>query len=228
MPRLSQSGRDIRSTRPGEPATLVPVTALDALLTGLLAGLGVAVPLGPVGLLVARAGAVAGLRRGLAAAGGVAVVDAGYAVVAATAGAGVSRVLAGHERVVAVVASVVLAGVAVHLLRGSRRPAPAAAPGPPDRSGPALATTARFVLLTAVNPLTLVTFAALAAALPPATPVAWFVAGVAGASAAWQCLLASAGSLVRHRAGAAARRWTGPVGAAAVLVAALVTLARAL
>lgn len=203
------------------------MTALDALLTGLLAGFGVAVPLGPVGLLVARAAAVAGLRRGLAAAGGVALVDAGYAVVAATAGSGVARALAGHERVVAVAAALVLAGVAAHLLRGTRRPGPATPPGP-EASEPALATTARFALLTAVNPLTLVTFAAVAAALPPATPAAWFVVGVAGASAAWQAVLASAGSFVRHRAGEAARRWTGPVGVAAVLVAALVTLARAL
>lgn len=206
----------------------MPVTALDALLTGLLAGFGVAVPLGPVGLLVARAGAVAGLRRGLAAAGGVALVDAGYAVVAATAGGAVSRTLAGHERAVAVTASVVLAAVAAHLLRGSRRPAPATDGAAPDVPGSALGTAARFVLLTAVNPLTLVTFAALAAALPPATQAAWFVTGVAGASAAWQVLLASAGSLVRHRAGEAVRRWTGPVGAVAVLVAALVTLVRAL
>lgn len=198
------------------------------LVVGLLAGLGVAVPLGPVGLLVARTGAVQGLRHGLAAAAGVAAVDTGYAVLAAVAGTGIGSALAGRERPVAVAAAVVLLGVAAHLLRSAVRAEVAAGDGPRPGTGSPLRVTVRFVALTAVNPLTVLTFAALTAALPPGSAGAGFVVGVAAASGAWQTVLAASGALLGARTGPAGRRRTGIAGAVAVAVAALVTLARAL
>lgn len=205
---------------------LAAAGVVPGLVAGVLAGLGVAVPLGPVGLLVARTGAVHGLRHGLAAGAGVAAVDTTYAVLAAVAGDRLGAALAGRERVVSLVAAVVLLAVAAHLLRDATRARPVdAAPVAP---GSPLGVAGRFVLLTAVNPLTVLTFAALTAALPPGSAGIAFVAGVAGASAAWQSLLAVSGSLLGARSGPAASRWTGIVGSAAVGVAALVTLARAL
>lgn len=198
------------------------------LVVGVLAGLGVAVPLGPVGLLVVRTGAVQGLRHGLAAAAGVAGVDTGYAVLAAAAGTGIGQALAGRERPVAVVAAVVLLGVAAHLLRSAVRADPAPDVGARPGTGSPVRVAARFVLLTAINPLTVLTFAALTAALPHGTAGVGFVVGVAVASGAWQSVLAGSGALLGARTGATGRRRTGIAGAAAVAVAALVTLARVL
>ncbi|QZN85839.1 LysE family transporter [Cellulomonas sp. C5510] len=210
--------------------TPLPDGPVAALASGVLAGLGVAVPLGPVGVLVVRTSALDGLRRGLAAAAGVAAVDCGYAALAATAGAALSRVLAGRERAVALVAALVLVVVGGALLRGAlavARPAAPADDGEPQRPAAALRVALRFVLLTAVNPLTLVTFAAVAASLPGRPAGVWFVTGVAAASAAWQTALAGAGAALGRRVGAGGRRLTGVVGAGAVLVAAAVALVRA-
>jgi len=146
---------------------------------------------------------------------------------AVTAGAVTAPVLAGHERAVAALAAAVLAGVAVHLLRASRRPAAPEAAGPGRAPLSPVRTAARFAALTAVNPLTLVTFAAVAAALPPGTSAPWFVPGVAAGSGAWQVVLACGGALLRRHGGDRVRRRSGPVGAAVVLAAAVLVLARA-
>lgn len=121
---------------------------------------------------------------------------------------------------------------------GSRRgpgstPEPGSVPGPGPLPGLAtstrgpLAVAGRFVLLTAVNPLTVVTFAAVAASVPGRAAGVWFVVGVAAASGAWQSVLAGAGAVLGRRVGAAGRRATGVAGAGAVLAAAVVALARA-
>lgn len=214
---------------PALPALLdAPATA--ALGAGVLAGLGVAVPLGPVGVLVARTAALDGWRHGLAAAGGVAAVDCGYAVVAATAGAALAEALAGRERVLSLGAAAVLVVVGAVLLRSAlaapRGPMAEPTPGRAPRRGP-LGVAGRFVLLTAVNPLTVVTFAAVAASVAGRAAGVWFVVGVAAASGAWQSALAGAGVVLGRRVGAAGRRPTGVVGAGAVLAAAVVALARA-
>lgn len=234
---------------------LLDAPAASALAAGVLAGLGVAVPLGPVGVLVARTAALDGWRHGMAAAGGVAAVDCGYAVVAATGGAALARALAGRERALSLGAAAVLVVVGLVLLRAAltapRGPLAeaVAAPGPGSRQGPGstpepgpapgpapglatstrrpLAVAGRFVLLTAVNPLTVVTFAAVAASVPGRAAGVWFVAGVAAASGAWQSVLAGAGAVLGRRVGSAGRRATGVVGAGAVLAAAVVALARA-
>ncbi|MBD3780165.1 MAG: LysE family transporter [Micrococcales bacterium] len=230
---------------------LLDAPAASALAAGVLAGLGVAVPLGPVGVLVARTAALDGWRHGMAAAGGVAAVDCGYAVVAATGGAALARALAGRERALSLGAAAVLVVVGLVLLRAAltapRGPLAeaVAAPGPGSRQGPGstpepgpapglatstrgpLAVAGRFVLLTSVNPLTVVTFAAVAASVPGRAAGVWFVVGVAAASGAWQSVLAGAGAVLGRRVGAAGRRATGVVGAGAVLAAAVVALARA-
>ncbi|GIG56472.1 hypothetical protein Lfu02_08440 [Longispora fulva] len=179
------------------------------------AGLGVAVPLGGVGVLLLQEGML-GWRRGLAAASAVACVDGAFTAGAVLAGSAVSALLAGHERPVRWAAALVLAAVAVRGLLGLRRPV-----GPPSTAPPAARIFLRFVGLTAVNPTTMVYFAALAAALPGRIggggPLGVFVAGVLVASLAWQVTLAAVGATVGARLGTGARRWTHVLGNALVL-----------
>ena len=66
-----------------------------AFVAGAVAGVGVALPLGAVGVLVVSEGLHRGWRPAAAAATGVALVDLGYAAVAVAAGTAVTDVPAG-------------------------------------------------------------------------------------------------------------------------------------
>src|SRR4051812_40043562 len=168
---------------------------LTALVLGALAGLAVAMPVGPVGVLLLREGVLRGTRVAAGAAAGIATVDLAYAAVAVVLGGSVSRALAVHEdalRGASAGVLLVVGALGVHSWwRARRRPAASADDVAP--AGGAAAAYARFVGLTAVNPLTALTFATVAVGLAarlggtggtPAGPgsVAAFVVGAGVAS----------------------------------------------
>jgi threonine/homoserine/homoserine lactone efflux protein len=191
-------------------------------LSGLLAGWGVAIPLGAIGVLLVDLGMRAGLRHAAAAAAAVATADLLYAGIAAGAGSAAAGLLGPHERALRLAAAAVLAAVALASLRKVRGRA-AAAPRPP---GPPGRLYARFLGLTAVNPTTVVYFAALIAGLPavasaPAGAKVVFVVAVGLASLSWQLVIAASGAALHHRLPAAARLWTALAGNALVLGLAL-------
>ncbi len=197
-----------------------------ALLAGALAGLGVALPLGAIGVLLLQEGVAHGWRPAAAGATGVAVVDLAYAAVAVAAGTAIAQALAGHERAVGQVGAVVLLAVAGRGLWGvlrTRRTGQdsAAPPGPAGPAPSAGRVLLRFVALTAINPLTAVYFvvltAGLGARLAGAEARAGFVAGVFAASLAWQLVLAGAGALAGTRLPAALRTATSVAGYLIVL-----------
>jgi arginine exporter protein ArgO len=180
-----------------------------AVLSGLLAGYGIAMPVGAIAVFLIRLGAAACLCIGAAAGLGAATVDGGFALAAVAGGAGLARrvtAVAGplHWAAGATLA-IVAAWMAVAALRRYR--SPAAAP----RVGLALRTPLRAYAalagVTVVNPLTAVYWAALvlgrqasAAAFTPAQAGA-FVAAVFTASASWQLVLVSGGALTGRLAG---------------------------
>jgi threonine/homoserine/homoserine lactone efflux protein len=175
-----------------------------ALIAGLAAGLAIAMQVGAVSLLLMEAAVVGGPRTGVAAGMGVATADLAFAVVAAVAGATAGAALAGHEGEIRVFAAIVLAAIAVHGLLAIARERSAAAALPDEPGVRPRAEYARFLAITAANPLTIASFAAVAAALSldgPAAAVA-FAAGVGVASAAWHLAL----TLVAGHAG----RWMTP------------------
>jgi arginine exporter protein ArgO len=174
---------------------------VDALGAGALAGLGVALPLGAVGVLIVQEGISGGWRPASAAATGVALVDGAYAAVAVAAGTAVTTALAGLERAIQLVGAVVLLAVAVRGLLALRTPAGSGRAA--DTPVPQSRVLRRFVGLTAVNPMTAVYFVVLTAGLggvvaDPASGAA-FAAGVLIASLAWQLTLAAAASLAGAR-----------------------------
>jgi threonine/homoserine/homoserine lactone efflux protein len=208
------------------PSALAPVDLVPVLGAGLLAGLGVAVPLGAVGVLLLQEGLARGRRGAVLGATGIAVVDLGYAVVAVLAGGAVTTALAGRQDEVRLVSGLVLAGLALVGLSGtvrggrSRRGA-RAAPAPAPVPTRAVGSVWRVVALTALNPLTAVYFTALAAGLgdrlaTPATATA-FVVGVFVGSLAWQLVLALVGSGIGSRLTPVARTWTSVAGYGLVL-----------
>ena len=133
----------------------------EPLLSGLLAGWGVAIPLGAIGLMVVDVGMRAGMRPAAAAAAGVATADFLYAALAAAAGAAVARALEPHAHALRLAAAAVLALVAARGLLALR-----ARPAERGTMPPGRRLYLRFVALTSINPLTVAYFAALIAGLP--------------------------------------------------------------
>jgi len=194
----------------------------EAILSGLLAGWGVAIPLGAIGVMIVDLGMRAGFRPAAAAAAGVATADLLYAAVAAAAGAAAAHLLAPHEHVLRLVSAGVLAAVAVLGLLALRRRSEVRAAGPAG----AHHVYARFLALTSVNPTTVAYFAALIAGLPavasaPASAKLVFVVGAGVASLSWQLVLAGSGAALHHRLPASARVWTAVAGNALVLALAV-------
>src|SRR3954464_12405071 len=110
--------------------------AVAALITGIAAGLAIAMQFGAVSLLLVETAVAGGPRAGIAAGMGVATVDLLFAAGAAAAGAAAGAGLAGHGAGRRLVAAATLAGIAVHGLLGLRRPAAEGRVGPMRHEGP--------------------------------------------------------------------------------------------
>jgi threonine/homoserine/homoserine lactone efflux protein len=162
---------------------------LLAVWAGVLAGFGIAMPVGPVAVMVLREGMVNGRRSGLAAGAGVATVDLAYCGLAVGAGAVLEPVIRLLGPWPGYVGGAVLILLAAWQLRPQRQAGTPGQPALPARG----AVFVRFVAMTAVNPATLLYFFALAGALP--SGMGWaFVLGAAAASLGWQSGLALVGS----------------------------------
>ncbi len=197
-----------------------------ALLLGLAAGLAVAVPLGPVGLLILDRSAQRGRSYGYAAAGGVATVDLAYAALAVTGSAWAAAAIEPWRRPAGLIAAGVLAALGLMALIGPRRRGAEEAVSlaePADQRRLAR-TYLSFVGLTALNPATVTYFAALAVGLSEHL-ASWsarsvFVLAAGVASLAWQSLLVILGGVLAARA-ARLRQLTRRIGGGLLLVYAL-------
>lgn len=205
---------------------------ISAFLSGVVAGYGVAVPVGAIAILIVGLTARTSLRVGTAAALGVATADGLYALIAVIGGAALASLIepvAGPMRWLATAVLLVLAGhTALTAVRQHRDPASAARPGR------GLATPGRAYLgllaLTMLNPLTIVYFAALVLGRQASDGLtaggeAMFVVGVSAASASWQLLIAGGGALVgRALTGRRGRLLTALLSSALIVALATVTL----
>jgi threonine/homoserine/homoserine lactone efflux protein len=163
-----------------------------ALIAGLAAGLAIAMQVGAVSLLLVETAVSGGKRVGIAAGMGVATVDLLFAAAAAVAGGTAGAVLARHEGELKTVAAIVLAAIAVHGLLTMKSERDDARED--TRSDGPLAHYIRFFAITSANPLTIASFAAVAASMSmkSAGPAIAFAAGVGAASAGWHLLLTAA------------------------------------
>ena len=195
------------------------------LLAGAVAGFAIAVPIGPVGVLLVDTGVRHGLRVGLAAGLGVALADPAYASAAVIAGGAIAGVLAPVAEALRVVSAVVLVVVGVLLIRAAlrRTDGPARSATPPHAGR----TTLRFLALTIANPPTAIYFASLVLGLPavahgtPAYAPAAFALAAFLASLSWQSTMAGLGALLHHGLPGRASRATGVAGGVIVLALAL-------
>ncbi|MET8254699.1 LysE family transporter [Micromonospora sp. NPDC005197] len=186
-----------------------------AFLAGLVAGYGVAVPVGAIAVLVLGLSARTSFRVGAAGALGVATADGFYATIAVLGGAAIAGLIAPVAGPLRVVAAVVLLALAAHGAWRALRPRPTAtAPSVGRGMDTPVRAYAGVLALTLLNPATVVYFAALVFGrgdTAEAGPVAaaLFVLGAFVASASWQLLIAGGGTLVgRLLAGPRGRRAT--------------------
>lgn len=194
----------------------------DVLLSGLVIGYAIAVPVGAVAALIITLSSRTSWAVGASAGLGVATVDGVYAAVAVIAGQQVARALEPIEaglQVVSVVALLVIA--ALTLLHAVR---PGGTRVQDGRSWTPLRAWLVFVGITAVNPATVVYFAAIVLGgtvdIEGPAEGTVFVLAAFLASASWQVFVASIGTgLGRWIAGPRGRRTTGVV--AAVVIALL-------
>jgi len=183
----------------------------EALVAGLLAGYGVAVPVGAIAALIVSLTARTSFRVGAAAALGVATADGIYALAAVLGGAALASLVEPISTPLRWVAAAVLVGLAartaVAAIRHHRNGATA-------RSAAGLGTPARAFLgllgLTLLNPATIVYFGALVLGRQTVDELSAagggiFIVAAFAASASWQLLLAGGGTLV-------GRLLTGPRG----------------
>ncbi|MBB2941482.1 arginine exporter protein ArgO [Actinoplanes lutulentus] len=174
-----------------------------AFLAGVVAGYGIAVPVGAIGVLIAGLSARTSLRVGAAAGLGAATADGIYALVAVVGGAAVAAVIAPFATPLRWAGAVVLLGLAGwtawgalrHRAKDQSRVLPAKE-GPENGSGAVLRAYLGVLALTLFNPATVIYFAALVLGSGGAGGGVWFVAGAFLASASWQLLIAGGGSLI--------------------------------
>jgi arginine exporter protein ArgO len=200
----------------------------DVALKGLVTGWAIAVPVGAVGALLVTLTARTSWQVGAAGAMGIATVDGGYALLAVVGGAALAELLEPVATALRIASGVVLLAVAAITAATtltSRNGTRDVRPMTPRQS------YALFVGITAINPATVVYFAAIVLGNTDLTETAAqsavFVLAAFVASASWQLLLASGGAtLGRAITSPRGRRVTGLVSAAVIAVLAVHTMTR--
>jgi threonine/homoserine/homoserine lactone efflux protein len=194
---------------------------VSAFIEGLLAGYGIAMPVGAIGVLLIDLALRRGFRPAVAAALGAATADLTYALIAVLLGAAVAEWLEPYQDTLRMVSGIVLLLIAANLARGAlkRRMGQPEVEERVDSAGVA-SIYLRFLGLTILNPATITYFVALIVGLDKGsadlTAKTLFVVAVFLASASWQVFLAGVGAVLHKRLPEGTRLAVGLVGVAVV------------
>ncbi|MGA2186026.1 MAG: LysE family transporter [Bryobacteraceae bacterium] len=184
---------------------------------GAAAGLAIAAPVGPIGLLCIRRTLNQGRLAGFASGLGAAAADLIYAMIAATGISALNAWLLQRASWLSVAGALFLIALGIRTWR--ERPSGESAS---ERTGGLGASFGSTFLLTLTNPMTIVSFAGLMAGLgavaasSKAEPFS-LATGVFLGSAAWWLVLSVTTGLLRHRLSPASLHWVNR-GAAATLI----------
>ena len=198
------------------------------LLRGILIGLSIAAPVGPIGVLCIRRTLADGRAAGLATGLGAATADAVYGCIAALGLTAVTGALTGAQSWIRVIggAFLLVLGARSFLAHAESRAAEAKGIG-------LLGAYASTFLLTLTNPMTILSFLAVFAALglgatrggPMAAAV--LVLGVLLGSTLWWFFLSFGVSLFRDRVDARGLRWVNRISGAVIVGFGILAIASA-
>ncbi|MFN2159400.1 MAG: LysE family transporter [Anaerolineales bacterium] len=198
---------------------------------GILAGYGIAIPVGAIAILIVNVALRCGFQVGFLAGAGAAAVDLLYASLAVIAGSAIVVALEPISTQLRILSGVVLLGLALYGLwrglAGSHAGSEVIGACNPAR------TFWQFLLLTLINPMTVVYFTALILGMDPGQEILWidkiaFISGAAIASLSWQTLLAGLGSLGKEHLSESFQRLAVIAGNLIIFVLGVLILVRAL
>lgn len=196
----------------------------DFFARGLMIGVAIAAPVGPIGLLCIRRSLAAGFPLGFMTGLGAAAADGVYGAVAAFGLTAVSSFLVAQQRWLALGGGLALLYLGWQTLR-RRRTATVAAAGANGGAESLAGAFGQTFVLTLANPATILSFVAVFAGLGlvgdagnSAAGAMTIVAGVVVGSAAWWLFLAGGTAALRRQIPPAAVAWINTL-SGAVLVA---------
>ena len=171
-------------------------------MQGIIAGYGIAIPIGPIGILIVELGIKRGFSTAFSAGAGAASADLIYATIASTAGAFLVSILTPYAYTLRMVSAIVLIAFGFWLLYHGLR-------GRNEQEKKVNAMTHKdtycmFLGLTLLNPVTVAYFTTLILGLTAGTAassidILLFVVGAFFASLSWQTLLAFTSGLTHKR-----------------------------
>jgi len=195
-------------------------------LNGMVIGLSIAAPVGPIGVLCIRRSLADGPLKGLVSGLGAATADAAYGCVAAFGLTAVSGFLVRQQLALGLIGGGFLCYLGIRTMAGS----PAAEPGPPRATG-ALGAYGSTLLLTLANPSTILSFAAVFAGLGLGRAgangaAARMVAGGLLGAADWGVIQSSVAGTLRSRVNDAWMRAINRLSGAILIAFGLYALSR--
>jgi len=196
-------------------------------LKGLLLGLSIAAPVGPIGLLCIRRSLTDGFLAGVAGGLGTAVADAVYAAIAAFGLTAIAGLLLDAQAPLSLIGGALLLWLGWKAMSGKPPEATASVPAATTLWPTFIGT----FFLTMANPTTILTFAAIfaglgLAAVDSAAGATVLVSGVFLGSLAWWVLLSGAVTLLRRRISPSVVLWINRVSGAALAIFGAVLLLR--
>ena len=206
----------------------------ELFIFGLTAGLALAIPVGPMALLLIDTTLRHGLRVGAAGALAMASVDATYAVIVFLAGSAVAGILGTYGIWFSLIGAAILLGLGaqtIYKALSQRRASEGSSESQSDGTT-ATKTFVKFAAATVVNPPTALYFLAITPSLVGLTgsdPVAAtfaFASGVFLGSAVWQQALALSGAAIRGITTPRVRTWLSLTGGAMIIALAIVLAVR--
>ncbi len=198
----------------------------DIFARGLLIGLSIAAPVGPIGVLCIRRTLADGRLAGLATGLGAATADAAYGVVAGFGVTVIAHLLLAQEFWIRLIGGLFLCYLGARTFAGTPAERPAVATGGRSLAGAYTSALA----LTLTSPLTILSFAAIFAGLGAgaaggsADASLLLVFGVLVGSALWWLILTGAVGLFRSRLTAPRLRWVNRLSGAVLIVFGAVAL----
>jgi threonine/homoserine/homoserine lactone efflux protein len=198
---------------------------LGLFIRGLIIGFSIAAPVGPIGILCIRRTLSEGRASGFLSGLGAATADACYGCVAGFGLTVISAFLVGQRVWIQLIGGIFLLALGLKTLRSA--PAEPAANAPGRGLGASYVST---LFLTLTNPMTILSFAGIFAALGIAdtngnlSAAALLVLGVFIGSAAWWLVLSGGVGLVRDKLPTGALGWVNRLSGMILLVFGIVAV----